>query len=175
MTVLLFSALADVYGVSLADLVAANPDISPDASLVHGPTARVLDPIFTPLLAAFLSAKVLSCPDFASGKRIEMILKLVSPASTNPTALDTVLGRLLLALRKNEEADPVALKTCLEKIARAVSKYEAPRPANPRSGEASRHGRGGPAWAGTAAWTATVHSRPNPCRTIPRHCRSGRE
>ena len=35
MTVLLFPALADVYGVSLADLVAANPDISPDASLVH--------------------------------------------------------------------------------------------------------------------------------------------
>lgn len=123
------TALADVYGVSLADLIAANPDISPDVSLVYGPTARVPDPIFTPLLATFLSAKVLGCSDFASGKRVELILKLVSPASTNPTALDTVLGRLLLALRKNEEADPVALKSCLEKIARAVREYEAPRPA----------------------------------------------
>ncbi len=118
--------LVDVYNVSLSDLVTANPDVSPDADLSGGPTVRVPDPLFTPMLAAFFSAKVLSCPDFSREKRVELILKLVPPACTNPTTLDTVLGRLLLALRQDVAAHPVGLERSLDEIARAVRDYAAP-------------------------------------------------
>ena len=58
---------------------------------------RVPDPEFTPLLAARLGAEALIAPDLLPHERVELIRWLVPVAVSNPTALDTVLMRLLLA------------------------------------------------------------------------------
>ena len=123
------AALAYFYGISEPEFVKANPGLSRSTDISDGTTVRVPDPLFTPLLAAFFAAKVLSSKELSRENRIELILKLVPPASTNPTALDTVLARLLLALRPDEEALRTQFDTIVDEITQAVHDYAPPSPA----------------------------------------------
>ena len=67
---------------------------------------RIPDRGLAPLLAARVAAAVLVDPALDAVQRIEAIQALVPVAAANPTALDTVLARLLLAARP---ADPARL------------------------------------------------------------------
>ena len=67
---------------------------------------RIPDRGLAPLLAARVAAAVLVDPALDAVQRIDAIQALVPVAAANPTALDTVLARLLLAARP---ADPARL------------------------------------------------------------------
>jgi hypothetical protein len=70
------------------------------------------------LLAARFAAAVLVDPALDAVQRIEAIQALVPVAAANPTALDTVLARLLLAARP---ADPARLGALLDLAEKARS------------------------------------------------------
>ena len=75
-----------------------NPEISDcDAALKAGTEVRVPDPEFPPLLASWLAAQVLADPILTRVESVGLMQRLLPIAVANPTALDTVLGRLLLA------------------------------------------------------------------------------
>ena len=86
--------LADVYERPLAEFERVNPDDNGTQEWVNVP-----DPDFAPLLAARLAAEALVIDELTDSKRIELIQLLIPAAVTNPTALDTILARLLLAIR----------------------------------------------------------------------------
>jgi hypothetical protein len=70
------------------------------------------------LLAARLAAANLVDPTLDAAQRIESIQALVPVAAANPTALDTVLTRLLLATLP---ADPARLDALLDLAEKARS------------------------------------------------------
>ena len=55
------------------------------------------DPGFPPRLAARFAAEILADPTRSPQERIQRIRALVPVAAVDPTALDAVLGRLVLA------------------------------------------------------------------------------
>ena len=73
-----------------------------------GTAINVPDPELRPLLAARLAAEALAAPNLAAHERSALIRSLVPVAITAPTALDTVLSRLLLA---EKPAEPSTLDT----------------------------------------------------------------
>ena len=90
--------LSWTYQRAREDLEALNPGIDdPMAALEAGAEVRVPDPEFAPILAAWLSAQVITDPVLAPGEKVALIQKLLPVAVANPTALDTILGRLCLA------------------------------------------------------------------------------
>lgn len=94
-------ALAAVYRRPLADFQRLNPEILPDQrfeshELVLRPV-RVPDPKFAPLLVARFTAEALVAPALGQEERVRLIQSLVPLAGADPTALDTVLMRLVLA------------------------------------------------------------------------------
>ena len=96
-------ALALAYQWPLADFLALNPELEgPDTALADGTVVRVPDPRWSPLLASFLSSRVLLSPQFAPAERVGLILELVPRATSDRTALAPVLARLLLALRPTD-------------------------------------------------------------------------
>ena len=94
-------ALADAYRRPLADFQHLNPRIPPDLpfkSCKPVPNLiRVPDPKFAPLLAARFAAETLVAPKLDQKERVRLIQSLVPVAVADPTALDTVLMRLVLA------------------------------------------------------------------------------
>jgi hypothetical protein len=91
--------LADrVYKCQLVDLARLNrhEDWEVDQPLPAGTIVRIPDPGLAPLLAARLSAMTLADPNIPPSRRTSIVQRMVPLATSNPTALDTVLGRLLL-------------------------------------------------------------------------------
>ena len=91
------TALAkDVYHLPVSVLINHNPGLDPAKTLETGMEIAIPDPKFAPLLAAYLAALVLV--NIPGDQRVHLLRQLVPPALANPTALGTVLARLILAL-----------------------------------------------------------------------------
>jgi hypothetical protein len=72
--------------------------------LPSGTKVNIPDPEFGPLLAARFAAEALVSTSISDLERVTVIQSLVPVAVSNPTALDTVLSRLLLAACPHESA-----------------------------------------------------------------------
>jgi len=86
----------------------AKDDPLPEGTWVNIPGAEL-----APLLAARFAAEALIEPTLTDHERVELIQSLLPTADTNPTALDTILTRLLLASRPSD----IAILDALEQIA----------------------------------------------------------
>ena len=87
----------DVYRLPVVTLYRLNPGIGPDDPLQPGAQIRVPERKFAPLMAARLAAEVLADPAIPKKDRNVLIRRLVPRAADNPTAMYTLLSRLLLA------------------------------------------------------------------------------
>jgi hypothetical protein len=96
--------LADAYQRGLPEFLRLNRDWEPDQQIPEGRAVRVPDPGLAPLVAARLSAEALVTLELTQAERVALIRSLVPVAAANPTALDTVLSRLLLAERPTSSA-----------------------------------------------------------------------
>jgi hypothetical protein len=94
-------AIAQVYQKSPAELLQVNYESGwkVDQPLAPGTWVNIPDPGFANLLTARLAAEVLVTSNLLDQERVELIQSLVPLATNNPTVLDTVLARLLLAVR----------------------------------------------------------------------------
>jgi len=117
--------LAAAYQRGLPEFQRLNRDWQPDTPIPDGTLINVPDPGMAPLLAARLAAEALVAPELDPTERITLIRALVSVAATNPTTLDTVLARLLLAA---QPSDP----TILRRLAALVPLPAAAAPATER-------------------------------------------
>ncbi len=91
--------LAQVYERPLSEIARLNGEIDPRTQLAHGTIVRIPDPEVIPLTAARLAAEALIAPGLGPRDRVRIVQRMVPLAASNPTALDTVLGRLALAAR----------------------------------------------------------------------------
>ncbi len=109
-------ALADVYKRPVTDFQRLNREQgwAVDQPLAEGTPVRVPDPGFATLLAARFAAEALVDPALSPQARRELIQSLVPVAAANPTALDTVLARLVLA-------DPPSDPAILDELERLTS------------------------------------------------------
>jgi hypothetical protein len=96
-----------VYEMPVAAMRRLQPDIDPDQPLALNTPVAVPERAFAPILAARLSAEALVSPTLAAHERSRSIRRLVPVAADNPTAMHTVLSRLLLA---ELPADPPVLE-----------------------------------------------------------------
>jgi hypothetical protein len=102
------AALAtDVFECPLSELIRLNAGRGWEADTVldDGTEVHIPDSDLAPMLAARLAAEALVVPNLSATERTTIIQRLVPPALENPTALDTVLGRLLLAARPTRSED----------------------------------------------------------------------
>lgn len=108
--------LAEAYRYPLPEFLRVNHEQhwEPDEMLLNGTMVNVPDHDFAPLLAACFAAEILVHPDLSQKERSQLIQLLVPIARQNPTALDTVLSRLLLAARPSDE-------TILSKLAKIAA------------------------------------------------------
>jgi hypothetical protein len=96
-------SIARLYERARTLVLQMNPAIGgADASLPPGTTVNIPDPEFIPLLAARFAAEALTAAELTPRARTEWIQALVPRAAANPTALDLVLTRLLLAARPTD-------------------------------------------------------------------------
>jgi hypothetical protein len=100
------TSIAAIYHCALSDLQRVNPKIDLLTSLDPGAPVNIPDPGFATWTAARLSSELLSNRTLADSERIALLQLLVPISSPNPTVLDTVLARLLLAARPH---DPTVL------------------------------------------------------------------
>jgi hypothetical protein len=117
--------LADAYQRALSEFLRLNRDWEPDQVIPSGERIYVPDPGLAPLLAARLAAEALVASRMSDSVRAALIQSLVPVAAANPTTLDTVLARLLLAA---QPSDPLVL----ERLAALVP---FPRPPSAPDGE----------------------------------------
>jgi len=105
-------ALAAVYKQPLTEFQRLNRDRDWDVEQpLDGETlVRVPDPGFVPLLAARFAAEALAQPGLPPAGRRVLIQSLVPLAAPDPTALDTVLARLVLADPPETKGYRAALK-----------------------------------------------------------------
>ena len=96
--------LADAYQRGLPEFLRLNRGWEPEQPIPAGTPIHVPDPGLAPLLAARLAAEALVAPGLSAAERVALIRSLVPVAAANPTALDTVLARLLLAERPADSA-----------------------------------------------------------------------
>jgi hypothetical protein len=87
--------LARLYGKPVEEFERLNPGLDPDQPPLP-PWVDVPDPEVAPLVAARLAAEAL-VSDLSAEERVHLVRSLVPVAAANPTALDTVLSRLLVA------------------------------------------------------------------------------
>jgi hypothetical protein len=93
----------DVYDVPVAALQRVNPKIGPDETLQNKMEVRVPESKFAPILAARLAAEALLHPGTEEDRGV-LIRRLVPVATDNPTAMYTILSRLLLAVQPNDQS-----------------------------------------------------------------------
>jgi hypothetical protein len=125
--------LVRLYQRARTLLMQLNPETGceVDSPLPAGKTVDIPDPEFTPLLAARLAAEALTSPALSARGRVELIQRLVPLAVSNPTALDLVLTRLVLAALPS---DPAMLGRLCDSVQRHVEdpqespKWEIPLP-----------------------------------------------
>lgn len=84
----------DVFHLPVAALEYANPGLSRSEQLALGSYVIVPDPAFTPLMATWLSADTVAA-ELSNEEKARLIALLVPCALSNPTALDTLLARLV--------------------------------------------------------------------------------
>ena len=99
-----------------------------DRPLQPGDEVAVPDPGLLPLIATRMAAEALAQADAAplSARRQRLLRSLVPATLPNPTALDTVLARLVLAQARRD--DPV---TVSEVLALRAALQRRPTPATP--------------------------------------------
>lgn len=97
-------AIAQIYQKSVVELQRFNSDQgwAVDTPLPLGTWVNIPDLGFVNLLTGRLSAEILVHRRFLDGDTVRLIQALVPLAAANPTVLDTVLSRLLLAARPND-------------------------------------------------------------------------
>jgi hypothetical protein len=94
----------DVYDVPPAALRTLNPRIGLDEALkAKVVEVRVPESKFAPILAARLAAEALLHPGSGEDRGM-LIRRLVPVAADNPTAMDTILSRLLLAVQPDDQS-----------------------------------------------------------------------
>jgi hypothetical protein len=91
--------IAEAFDYDLGDIVKVNGWVwgDPDSALEKDAEVNVPDPEFTPILAARFGAEALVADGLSSETRSWILQRLVPMALSNPTALDSVLGRLMLS------------------------------------------------------------------------------
>jgi hypothetical protein len=94
--------LASLYQQPLVALARLNPAWSPDQQLPPNTLVAIPDPGFAPLAAACLAALALESSTTPAAQHAHLIQRLVPLAAPNPTALDALLARLLLARQPRE-------------------------------------------------------------------------
>jgi hypothetical protein len=121
------SDLARVYQRARTLLQQLNPEAGcpDDAPLPAGTLVDIPDPELAPLLATRLAAEALTSPALPARGRVELIQMLVPPAVANPTALDLVLTRLVLAALP---CDP----TMLDRLCDSVHRHLEEAPESPK-------------------------------------------
>lgn len=110
--------LAEVFNRPLHDFLLANPGHGADEALARGAHVRVPDPGFRALLAARCAAEILADPRLPRDEQVELLQRLVPTALRSLSAVDRVLGRLLLAASPRE---PAVLSTIVADAARMTS------------------------------------------------------
>jgi hypothetical protein len=108
-----FSGLARLYQRHETDFLRLN---GADRPLQANDEIAVPDPGFAPHLAARISAEILAHAAHAplSAERLQLVRSLVRSAAPNPTALDTVLTRLVLAQGRRDAGPEPAEISALE-------------------------------------------------------------
>lgn len=96
--------LASAYQRGLPEFLRLNRAWQPDEPILDGTTVQVPDPGLAPLLATRLAAEALADASLSAAERAALIRSLVPVAAANPTTLDTLLARLLLAERPTDPA-----------------------------------------------------------------------
>jgi hypothetical protein len=94
----------DVYRLPVVTLCRLNPGIGPDNPLQPGTQIRVPERRFAPLMAARLAAEVLADTAIPKRDRNVLIRRLVPTAADDPTAMYTILSRLLLAAEPDDSS-----------------------------------------------------------------------
>ncbi|MEO8256533.1 MAG: TIR domain-containing protein [Acidobacteriota bacterium] len=108
-------AIAGIFDCQPPDLIAVNewiwaaPDAVLDEVLQDGDQVNIPDPDFVPILAARFAAAALIADGWSAEMRSRTIQRLVRMALPNPTALDTVLGRLILSTLDRPQHLPLLL------------------------------------------------------------------
>ena len=113
-----FAGLARLYQRPEADFVRLNGGARP---LEQNDEVAVPDPGFVPHLAARISAEILAQagPAPLPPGRLQLLRELVRHALLSPTALDTVLTRLVLAQsRRDSNPDPAEITALEDALAR---------------------------------------------------------
>ena len=93
--------LADAYQRGQPEFLRLNREWEPGQPIPPGTPVNVPDPGMAPLLAARLAAETLVVTKLSKEERAALIRSLVPVAAANPTTLDAVLARLLLAEQPN--------------------------------------------------------------------------
>lgn len=111
--------IAAIFDYGSQELVAVNdwiwgaPD-APDAILTEvlqkDDKVKIPDPDFVPILASRFAAEALVADGLSPEIRTRLIQKLVRMALPNPTAVDTVLGRLMLSTLDSPRKLPPKLR-----------------------------------------------------------------
>jgi hypothetical protein len=105
--------IAAIFECEPAALVAVNEASWAEADAVltevleKGREINIPDPEFVPILSARFAAQALVADGLPRAARTRIIQRLVRPALPNPTAVDTVLGRLVLSLEGAAHLPPL--------------------------------------------------------------------
>jgi hypothetical protein len=102
--------LAKAYDIPQAEFEQLNQDQgwASDQKLKDGTAVWIPDSEFAAFIAARLAAELVLTPTVPDEKRVALIQGLAPVAARNPTTLDTVLARLLLAAYRSNPASLLA-------------------------------------------------------------------
>ncbi len=120
------AGLSWVYQRSDDALIRLNPELGsdPHRPLDPGTPVNIPDPGLPALLAARFAARALADPSLTDQDRIAAIRQVLPTAVNNPTALDVVLARLVLAEHKHDPAMLDALAHLAETNAQSAAAAE---------------------------------------------------
>ena len=96
--------------IPVNDWILATPETVLNEALQKDDEVNIPDPDFVPLLAARFAAEAMVAPGLSPDARTQLIQRLVRMALPDPTAVDTVLGRLILSTLAQPQPLPAILK-----------------------------------------------------------------
>jgi hypothetical protein len=97
--------------LAVNDWILAGPNTTAlDETLQKDDEVNIPDPDFVPLLAARFAAEAMTMANLPVEARTRLIQRLVRMALPNPTAVDTVLGRLILSTVAQPQELPALLR-----------------------------------------------------------------